>query len=103
MNIKLAIADENEEYIERLLNVLKDYDDLSISVYTDKKNLEKALSEKYFDVLLFDMSVYEEQVSLGKTSLGIMLLDETEDVLAGYNDFPKIKKYQRINKIYKKF
>ncbi len=102
MNIKLAIADENEEYIERLLNVLKDYDDLSISVYTYKKNLEKALSEKYFDVLLFDMSVYEEQVSLGKTSLGIMLLDETEDVLAGYNDFPKIKKYQRINKIYKK-
>ena len=102
MNIKLAIADENEEYIERLLNVLKDYDDLSISAYTDKKNLKKALSEKNFDVLLFDMSVYEGQVSLGKTSLGIMLLDETEDIPVGYKDFPKIKKYQRINKIYKR-
>lgn len=102
MNIKLAIADKNEEYIKRLLNVLEEYDDLSISVYTDKKSLEKALAEKNFDVLLFDASVCEGQVPVEKASLGIMLLDEAEDIPAGCNNYPKIKKYQRISKIYKK-
>lgn len=102
MNIRLAIADSNGEYLKRLLNVLEEYKDLSFSVYTDKKSLEKALLERSFDVLLFDASVYEGQVSLGKTSLGIMLLHEDEDVPAVCIAFPKIKKYQRISGIYKK-
>lgn len=102
MNIKLAIADSNEDYLNRLINVLEKYDQLSFSVYTDRDSLEKALPEKNFDVLLFDASVYEGQVSLGKTTLGIMLLDETECIPAGCKSFPKIKKYQRISGIYKK-
>lgn len=102
MNIKLAIADSNEEYLNRLINVLEKYDKLSFFVYTDRNSLEKALLEKNFDVLLFDTSVYEGQVSLGKTSLGIMLLDETGSIPAGCKSFPGIKKYQRISGIYKK-
>lgn len=101
MNIKLAIADKNEEYIKRLLSVLEEYDDLSISVYTDKKSLGKALSEKNFDVLLFDASVYEGQFLHGKTTLVIMLLDEAEYIPEECKSLPKIKKYQRISKIYK--
>ena len=102
MNIRLAIADSNEEYLNRLINVLEEYDNLSFSVYTDKKSLEKALLEKNFDVILFDVSIYEGQMSLGKIPLGIMLLDETGSIPEECKNFPKIKKYQRISGIYKK-
>lgn len=102
MNIRLAIADKNEEYINKILNVLEEYEDLNISTYTDKNSLEKSLLERTFDILLFDVSVCEGQMPLGKASLSIMLLDETEYVPVGYKNFPKIKKYQRISNIFKK-
>ncbi|MBR1851721.1 MAG: hypothetical protein IJ794_00895, partial [Lachnospiraceae bacterium] len=66
MIIKMAIADNNDEYIERLLNVLEGYEDLNLSVYTDRSALEQALASKHFDVFLFDPSVYDGQVEVGK-------------------------------------
>lgn len=100
MNIKLAIADADLEYVERLMNVLEGYDGVSLSVYTDKNAFEYALSTKRFDVVLFSPTVYEGQVSLGKSTLGILLLDERMMIPESCKVFKKIKKYQKISRIY---
>ncbi len=36
MLIRIAIADSDNEYIDRLTNVLETYDDVSLSIYTDQ-------------------------------------------------------------------
>lgn len=100
MIIKMAIADNNDEYIERLLNVLEGYEDLNLSVYTDRSALEQALASKHFDVFLFDPSVYDGQVEVGKNTLAIMFLDDNVNVPESCRDFKKVKKYQRISRIY---
>lgn len=101
MNIRLAIADSNMEYLTRLSDGLEEYKDLSFSVYSEKESLKNALREKRFDIFLFDASVYERQMPLGNTSLAILLLGGSGNVPPGCEKFPKIKKYQRISNIYK--
>lgn len=100
MIIKIAIADSNEEYVERLLNVLSGYDDLNLSVYTERYALEQALASKKFDVLLFDPSVYQGQLELGKDMVSVMMLDENADIPECCKAQKKVKKFQRISKIY---
>jgi len=100
MIIKMAVADKNVEYVERILSVLEGYEDLSLSVYTEKGALEQALAVRNFDVLLFDCSVYEGQVQLRDSTLAVMLLDESVSVPETCRDFRKIHKYQRISRIY---
>lgn len=101
MLMRVAVADENAEYVRRILSVLEEYENLSLSAYTDKQEFEKALEKKHFDVLLFDPSVSDGQKTAGKTSLAIVLLDETEDLPEGLKSFRKIHKYQRISYIYR--
>jgi Mrp family chromosome partitioning ATPase len=100
MIIKMAIADSNEDYLERLLNVLEGYEDLAISVYTEKNSLEQAITTKHFDILLFDPSVYNGQVEVGKSTIAVMMLDESIGVPEECRNFKKVKKYQRISKTY---
>ena len=100
MNIKLAIADADLEYVERLMNVLEGYEGVSLSVYTERKAFEYALSTKRFDVVLFSPTVYEGQVSLGKSTLGILLLDESMMIPENCQTYKKIKKYQKISRMY---
>lgn len=100
MILKIAIADANTEYAEKILSVLEGYDNLNLSLYTDKAALELALTSKQFDILLFDSSVYDGQVETNKTSLTVMLLDEEAGVPETCQSFKKIKKYQRISHIY---
>lgn len=102
MNIKLAIADRDGEYIDRLLNVLAEYKDLNLSVYTDREGFEKALEGKYFDIVLFSPSVCSGQISLKKSTMGIVLREDSVEVPEECREFPQIEKYQRISRIYKK-
>lgn len=100
MILKIAIADSNEEYVSRILSVLEEYEDLNLSVFTDENTLEQALMSQKFDVLLFDASVYDGHADGGKRFLPILLLDETQGVAAQFQKTKKIRKYQRISKIY---
>jgi cellulose biosynthesis protein BcsQ len=102
MVIKVAIADTNEEYIERLSNGLQKYKDFYISVYTDKKGIEGALQTKRFDVILFSPDMYNSQITLQKSTLALMLFDESEFIPEDCRSFSCIKKYQRISSIYKR-
>lgn len=101
MLIRIAVADENAEYVKRMLTVLEEYENLRLFVYTKKLALEEALKEKHFDVLLLDPSVYDGQAEIGNVSLAVVLLDETEDLPEGLRAFRKIHKYQRISQIYR--
>lgn len=102
MLVRIAVADENEEYLNRLVSVLEEYKDLTLSVYTDRSSLETALVSRTFDILLFDSDLYDGQPALKKNALAVMLLDEDKAVPAACQDFHKINKYQRISGIYKK-
>lgn len=102
MIIRIAIADNNEEYLERLLSVLEEYDEVNLSVYTDRHSLELALSSRQFDVLLFNPEVYDGQITLKKSTLPVLLLDEEQGVPESCREFTKVNKYQRISGIYKK-
>lgn len=102
MLVRIAVADENEEYLNRLVSVLEEYKDLTLSVYTDRGSLETALVSRTFDILLFDAALYDGQPGMKKGSLAVMLLDEDRAVPAACQDFHKINKYQRISSIYKK-
>lgn len=100
MILKIAIADTNEEYVNRILSVLEEYEDLNLSVFTDRNALEQALMSQKFDVLLFDAGVYDGHADGGNRFLPILLLDETQSIATQFQKTKKIRKYQRISKIY---
>ncbi|MCD7806880.1 MAG: AAA family ATPase [Lachnospiraceae bacterium] len=101
MNIRMAVADKDREYLRRLSDVLQEYEDISLSIYTDEESLEMALLSKRFDLLLFDPSVYDGRSSLNKATKAIMLTDTDRPVDETFRDFAKVRKFQRISRIYK--
>lgn len=100
MLIKIAIADDDNEYVKRLVYGLEKYNNLNISVYTEAKNLENALQTKKFDILLFTPQVFKGQISLPKHTAVILLADGVEIIPDVCKGFVKIKKYQQISGIY---
>lgn len=100
MLIKIAIADDDNEYVKRLVYGLEKYNNLNISVYTEAKNLENALQTKKFDILLFAPQVFKGQISLPKHTAAILLADGVEIIPDVCKGFAKIKKYQKISAIY---
>lgn len=102
MLIKIAVADDDEEYVQRLVYGLERYDSLSISLYTEAESLEKALQTKRFDILLFTPQVFKGQIALPKHTACILLSDATEAIPDTCREFVKIEKYQQISSIYHK-
>lgn len=100
MTIRIAVADEDSIYLERLCNVLEEYDDLKLSRYTEQDTFEKDVVSKKFDVLLFNPDIYDGQLSMDKSVLKIVLADDNEAVPELCTDMPRINKYQRISRIY---
>lgn len=101
MNISIAIADVNRDYIERLVEVLQEYEELSVSMFTSAELLEQALQNKRFDIVLFDPDISDRKLSFYNTKLSVCLYsDEAQNAML-YADSAKVIKYQRISKIYK--
>lgn len=100
MMIKIAIADKNREYVEKMMSVLEGYEGVTLFVYTDRHALEQALLTRRFDVLLFDPSVYQGQAKIDRSTLAVMLLDKNAGLPESCKNFKKIQKYQRISRIY---
>ncbi len=101
MNISIAIVDVNKEYLRRLAEGLEEYEELSVSIYTDIKLLEKTLETKQFDVILFDPDVSEERLSFHNAKVWMALYSEEARNSVMYRDCDKVIKYQRISKLYK--
>jgi len=100
MLIKIAVANDDQEYVQRLVYGFERYSNLSISVYTEARSLENALQTKRFDILLFAPQVYKGQLSLPKHTAAILLADDAEVIPDVCREFVKIKKYQQISSIY---
>lgn len=102
MVIRIAVADKNKEYLDRLMRGLEEYEELSLSFYTESESLKQALRTKRFDIVLCDLSVYGTQLNISEKTFQILLYDEEEKLPEIYDDLPKIIKYQRVSQIYKK-
>lgn len=103
MNISLAIADSNTEYVERLSEELQQYAELSITIYTNGRKLKEDMNVKHFDIVLFDPDISEEKLSFPGIKLPICLYSDEAEHSSWYADCAKVKKYQRISIIYKSF
>ncbi len=101
MNILLAIADSNKEYLTKISEELQGYSDLTIYVYTSADTLEAAMKEEAFDVVMFDPDMSESKLNFSKVKLPICLYSEEAENTSLYKECTHISKYQRISKIYK--
>ena len=105
MNIRVAIADRDEVYLERLGEGLQKNSDIICTRYSEPGAFFHALKNRKFDVVLFDTSILEgvEWSSLdfsGVTVPAVLYHEETEtkDLPTGIE---KVMKYQRVSGIYR--
>ncbi len=101
MNITIAIADSNREYLTRLSEVLQEYEDLSVSIFTSVERLEESLRSKKFDVILFNPDICEEKLQFPNVKLSVCLYCDEVENKELYADSEKVMKYQRISNLYK--
>ena len=101
MNISIAIADLNKDYIYRLTEVLQQNRELSISAFTSFEKLQEALERTRFDVLLFDPDISPVRMNLSGVKLALCLYSEECENTELYGDCAEILKYQRVSNIYK--
>jgi len=101
MNISIAIVDTDKDYVFRLSEVLQQYKDLSISIFSDVERFYTALNRSHFDILLFDPDASEEKITLSKVKLAICLCSDECRNMGMYTGCVRILKYQRVSDIYK--
>ncbi len=99
MLIRIAVADTDTNYLERLYDVLGDYSDLRVSVYSDTEILYDALASGRVDVLLIDPSIYSGRLPTDRVGVVIILAGDVR-IPAACADYPAIRKYQRISMIH---
>lgn len=101
MNISVAIADTNREYLKRLVEVLQEHEELSVSVFTSAEKLVQALETSRFDIVLFDPDISEDKLKFYNAKLWMCLYSEDAQNTALYSECEKVIKYQRVSKLYK--
>lgn len=101
MNISIAVADSNRDYIERLSEGLQKYEELTIHVYTNGQKLQAAIDSGNFDIVLFDPDISEDRLSFSNVRFPVYLYSDESRNRGIYADFAKVVKYQRISGIYK--
>ncbi len=98
MILRIACADTNLAYLERLTAVLGEEPDLRVSLYTETDALIRGASAGRFDVLLLDAAVYSPELPLECIPAVIFLGGETA-VPAACAAYPVIRKYRRVSEI----
>lgn len=101
MIIRIAIADKNPDYIERLSAVFQGYSDLLPDFFTSGEALETALENKNYNIVLFDPDISEDRLYFDEKILPVVLYREDAENLAYYASLKNIHKYQRVSGIYK--
>ena len=99
MKIRLILATNDREYAQRFTAGMSDtLNTMSISICTNLLNLKDMLREGNYDICLADPDVVPELRS-EDVKLAVMLWSpQADQSLAGQN-YPKVKKYQRISSI----
>ncbi len=101
MQIKLAIAESNKEYVSRLVSALEEHSSLALSVFTDSESFVNEAIKYKFDVLLFDVDMAIDKRILNNIKLPVILYEPGKKIDASLSDIPKINKYQPGSMIYK--
>ncbi len=105
MNIKVAIADRDEVYLERLGEGLQKNSDVICTRYSEQEAFLHALKNRKFDVVLFDPSMLEglegRTVDFSGVTVPVVLYAEGTDLSGLPGNVEKIAKYQRISGIYR--
>lgn len=96
MDIRLIIADEEEEYIHRLYSVLSENEHFTVSMYSNEAALRKSLTKRH-DLLLVSPGLAQQLYK--DTAAPILVLTDPEEPQEAIGDFKKINKYQRVEKI----
>lgn len=104
MIIKIAIADSDREYLQKLAGGLSLYSDLNLALFSDEESMMNAFRNKKFDIFLFSPKIFSVESSYFKVRADLkVLLDDKEQVISDvYSDAGRIDKYQRVSRIYKK-
>ncbi|MCR5676210.1 MAG: hypothetical protein K6G16_10930 [Lachnospiraceae bacterium] len=95
--IKIAVADENRAYLDRLIQAFEQYPDFEVSSFGSGDRLEKALDEKRYDIVLSDPAFLP--IKTGARTVQILLSDDRSGITADLEDLPRIEKFQRCDKI----
>lgn len=100
MKIRLLIATEDSDYAEHMSNVLvkKHSDTFEVNVCSTANHLKSLIVSKKFDVLLIEPSIISSQ-TLNLPSLPLLLWDNMGEVSGNFENYTKIRKYQRISSI----
>lgn len=98
MIIRIACADTNTEYLERLVEVLEETKELHVSMYSDAAILREHARAGRFDVLLLDPSMYSADLPVDRIPVTVMLAGD-EPIPYACGTLPAIRKYQRISAI----
>ena len=101
MNIRLAIIDSDINYLERLSEVMQQYDEISISIFSTLEYFQKASESNDFQIILFDPDLSEQLLIFQSETVPICLCSEDTKNKIIYAKMPCIQKYQRISNIYK--
>lgn len=103
MNISIAVADSDREYVERISEVLQQYSELNIHIYTSGQKLQAAMESIFFDIVLFDPDISEQRLNFTNVKLPVCLYSDKASSCSWYAECAMVMKYQRISKIYKEF
>ena len=101
MKTKVAILEQDENYIRRLMNSFQTMyaDKLELNIFSSLNQLYEGLKEENFDVILADekIDVDRERIPRG---IGLAYLCESVSV-EEIRGIPAVCKYQRADLIYK--
>lgn len=101
MVIKVAIVDKDKEYINRLNMALNEFEELSLSVYTEEENFDKIFSSTDFNIVIFNPEIYNKKYKLNKSTMYILLVDDFTKISNDISEYNMIRKYQRASQIYR--
>ncbi len=105
MNIRVAIADRDEVYLERLGEGLQKNSDIICTRYSEPGAFSHALKNRKFDVVLFDTSMLDGQSwgvsDFANVTVPVVLYREGMETADLPTGMERIAKYQRISGIYR--
>ncbi len=101
MNIKIAIIDNDINYLERLSGVLQQYDELIVAVFTKIESFQQTMEFEDFQIIVFNPDISAQQLIFPSKVMPICLCTQESVNRSLYQNIPAVQKYQRISNIYK--
>jgi len=101
MNIRMAIADKNLDYLEKVSSVLQEHQELILDFFTEADALKEAMETTRYNIVLFDPDISEDRIYFDEHVLPVCLYSQNAQNLKYYTNIKNINKFQRISNIYK--